>query len=171
MNPKTSFLLSLGLLLTACTASFDQIARSDIEGVPEHAINGGRYCRMPDFELVDARAQTGLTRIDGREVTFPDLPHWLRDALESAIETDPDLPHLSIELSRAYLERHPTGSDFHLVLRVRTDQTQDWRVYRADAGGPITFIGAKQFGSQMRRSATKALGALVEREARCTPQR
>jgi len=78
-------------------------------------------------------------------------------------------PPLMIEISRAYVESHPSGHSFQLVIRVRGQaaQTTPWRVYRGNETR-MTWLGnADEFAQYVKHAARIAISDLLNHEGNC----
>ena len=125
-------------------------------------------CRLPPFELVDARSHKGLGWIGGHELPYPERESWLHTAIGAAGPSEPSAAPLRVEISRAYIESHPSGHSFQLVLRVQDGSTESApRVYRGSESG-VTWWGTNaEFGRYVKSAASKAVTALMRGEADC----
>jgi hypothetical protein len=127
-------------------------------------------CTLPSHQLTDAREHTVLGRIGGQELHYPELPEWVERNLRAAADTDPDAAALLVEINRAYIETHPSGHSFQLVLRVREahDPESSWRIYRGQDSG-ITWWGHRsEIGDYVRKASAAAIKALVFGEGACS---
>ena len=167
MRAHALLLIALTASLGGCVTRDVELTRADVKAVaPRRAVAAA--CTLPPIELVDARSYAGLGWIGGHELLYPELQPWLHSALVDAAAIDRSLATLRVEISRAYIEDHPSGHSFQLVLSVReAGAAGSPRVYRGNDSG-ITWWGTTgEFGRYVKAAGRKAVTALVRGEARC----
>lgn len=169
MRRNTVVTSVLGLALTACVTQDVQLDRRHVQEPSARTLVGDLSCRLPTFDLIDARSYRGLGWINGHELLYPELNSWIGKTLHGAATTDADAASLIVEINRAYIETHPSGHSFQLVLRVRTrDRADDhWRVYRGNESGVTWWGNSGEFGTYVEKAGQMAIGDLVKQEGRC----
>lgn len=170
MRPFCVLAIALSLGLCACVTQDVQLERRHVEGPSTRALVGGLSCKLPSFDLVDARPYQGLGWISGHELLYPELASWIRNALHSAATVDANAHSLLIEINRAYIETHPNGHSFQLVLRVRANDGGDthWRVYRGIESGVTWWGNNTEFGDYVESAGKSAMGSLIKTEGNCS---
>ncbi|MDZ4813534.1 MAG: hypothetical protein SGI99_13120 [Pseudomonadota bacterium] len=170
MRPNSVLAIAFSLGLCACVTQDVQLDRRHVEGPSTRALMGRLSCKLPSFDLVDVRPYQGLGWINGRELLYPELASWIRDALHGAATVDANAQPLLIEINRAYIETHPSSHSFQLVLRVRANDDSDthWRVYRGNESGVTWWGNDAEFGEYVEDAGKSALGSLIKSEGNCS---
>jgi hypothetical protein len=169
MRFKLLCLSIASLALGACVTENVKLDRRHVDALSKRAIVGGLMCSLPVFELADVRAYKGLGWISGHELLYPELELWLGETLRNTATPDANASPLRIEIARAYIESHPSGHSFQLVLRARgrDDATQPWRVYRGSESGVTWWGDSDEFGAYVEDSGKRAIAALIKAEGAC----
>jgi hypothetical protein len=165
-------LAALGLALAGCAGDV-KLDRRHVDPVSRWSLVGNHTCILPALTLSDARSYPGLGWIGRDELTYPDLQSWIERTLQTAAQTDAGAAALDVELNRAYIETHPSGHSFQLVLRVRErgHDERPWRVYRGNVSS-ITWWGNRgEFGAYVEDAGREAIAALIKAEGRCSKRR
>jgi hypothetical protein len=172
-TPHYLGIAALSLLLSACVTQDVQLDRRHVDPVSKKSLVGNRACTLPGIRLTDARSYKGMGWIGGHELLYPELEPWIVDALTTAAQTDADATRLEVELNRAYIESHPSGHSFQLVLRVREQGHEErrWRVYRGNQSGVTWWGNGGEFGQYVEDAGREAIAALVKAEGRCSKGR
>ena len=157
MRAQAFAAVAAALVLGGCITQDVQLTPRDVKpALSRHGSASG--CRLPPFELVDARSHKGLGWIGGHELLYPELESWLHTAIAAASPSEPSAAPLRVEISRAYIESHPSGHSFQLVLRVQDGSTES----------AVTWWGTNaEFGRYVKSAASKAVTALMRGEADC----
>jgi hypothetical protein len=159
--------------LSSCVGSDVKLDPRHVDPVSRRALVGNRECSLPAIELADVRSYKGLGWIGGHELLYPELESWIDSALKTAAQTDTATTPLDVEISRAYIETHPSGHSFQLVLRVREHGHGEraWRVYRGNKSAVTWWGNDGEFGQYIEDAGRAAITALVKSEGRCSEQR
>jgi hypothetical protein len=159
-----------GFALASCVM---QDVRLEDQHLPatRRQLVGNLDCRLPAFELVDVRDHPGMGWIGPHELGYPGLERWISDALKRAAAADADAPPLRIELNRAYIESHPSGHSFQLVLRARGAADEPWRIYRGSVSRVTWWGSDSEFGGYVTAAAAKSISALLAAEGQCGGKR
>jgi hypothetical protein len=164
--------LGLGLGLGGCAGDV-KLEPHHVDPVSRWSLVGNHDCVVPPIALSDTRSYQGLGWIGGDELTYPELRSWIENTLRTAAQSDADAAPLQVELARAYMESHPSGHSFQMVLRVR-EQGRDerpWRIYRGNHSAVTWWGNRGEFGSYVEDAGREAIAALVKTEGRCSKRR
>lgn len=170
MATRFLVLLAVSVATSSCVTKDVHLDQRHVEVRSSKQLLGRLECRLAEFELVDARRYKGLGWIGGHELLYPELEAWIGDSLRQSTQHDPDAAQLIFEINRAYIESHPSGNSFQLVMRVRDRSADDsaWRVYRGSDSGVTWWGNAGEFGDYLERAGSSALTALIKGEGRCS---
>ncbi len=164
---RTAWGLAVGLLLIGCAGKPIQLDDRHVSARQVTPDTRTPDCRLAEIELVDGRPHQQLGLLRGHALTYPDLLDWIEQSIRSSVRIEPTTTALTIELTRAYIESHPAGHSFQVVLRARHADDQPWRVYRGIESG-ITWWGTdSEFGDYVERAGRSAIRALIRAEGRC----
>lgn len=163
--PASALLASL--LLAGCAGKHVQLDDRHVTARRVSADTLAPDCRLTDFVLRDGRPHSQLGLLNGHPLTYPELLAWIEQSIRTSVIIQTSGSALTIELARAYIESHPAGHSFQVVLRVRAEDEQAWRVYRGIESG-ITWWGTdREFGDYVERAGRAAIRDLIQSEGRC----
>jgi hypothetical protein len=167
---RLSVLLAVSAATSSCVMNDVYLDQRHVDVQASQKLLGTLECRLAEFDLVDARAYKGLGWIGGHELLYPELETWIGDSLRQSTQPDPEAAPLVLEISRAYIESHPSGNSFQLVMRVRGQSAEsgEWRVYRGSDSGVTWWGNAGEFGEYLERAGSSALTALIKGEGVCS---